>query len=65
MIFAREYTLSVDATKKQLPSRNTVSLALHGWTSMNKLPILSVIAYYMDRNWALQEVQLPFDEVDS
>jgi len=26
---------------------------------------MSVIAYYMDRNWALQEVQLSFDEVDS
>jgi len=61
----REYTLTVDAIKKQLPSTNKVSLALDRWTSTNKLAITSVIAYYMDRNWALQEVQLAFDEVDS
>jgi hypothetical protein len=54
----------VDAIKKQLPIRNKVSLALDRWTSMNKIAITSVIAYYMDRNWALREVQLAFDEVD-
>jgi len=32
---------------------------------MNKLAIPSVIAYYMDPNSALCEMQLPFDEVDS
>ena len=60
----REYALTVDAIKKQLPLRNKVSLALDGWTSTNKLAITSVIAYYMDRNWALREVQLAFDEVN-
>jgi len=25
---------------------------------------MSVIAYYMDRNWAVREVQLAFDEVN-
>ena len=64
-ICQREYTLTVDAIKKQLPSTNKVSLALDGWTSTNKLAITSVIAYYMDRNWALREVQLAFDEVNS
>jgi len=54
----------VDAIKKQLPLRNKVSLALDGWTSTNKLAMTSVIAYNMDRNWALREVQLSFDEVD-
>jgi hypothetical protein len=54
----------VDAIKKQLPLRNKVSLALAGWTSTNKLAIMSDIAYYMDRNWALREVQLAFDEVN-
>jgi len=49
---------------KQLPLTNEVSLALDGWTSMNKLAITSVIADYMDRNWALREVQLAFDEVN-
>jgi len=33
--------------------------------STNKLAIRSVIANYMDRNWALRDVQLAFDEVDS
>jgi hypothetical protein len=60
----RIYDLTVDAIKKQLPSRNKVSLSLDGWTSTNKLAITSVIAYYMDRHWALREVQLAFDEVD-
>jgi len=54
----------VDAIKKQLPLRNKVILALDGWTSTNKVTITSVIAYYMDRNWALREVQLVFNEVD-
>jgi len=55
----------VDAIKKLLPTRNKVCLALDGWTSTNKLPITSVIAYYMERNWAKWEVQLAFDEVNS
>jgi len=63
-ICRREYALTVDAIMKQLPLRNKVSLALDGWTSTNKLAITSVIAYYMDRNWALREVQLAFDEVN-
>jgi len=64
-ICRREYTLTVDVIKKQLPSRNKVSLALDGWTSTNKLAITSVIAYYMDRNWTLGDVQLVFNAVDS
>jgi hypothetical protein len=60
-----EYTLPVAAIKKQLLSTNKVSLALDGWTSTIKLAIMSVIAYYMDRNWALRQVQLAFKEVDS
>ena len=63
-ICLREYALTVDAIKKQLLLRNKISLALNGWTSTNKLAITSVIAYYMDRNWAFREVQLAFDEVD-
>jgi hypothetical protein len=63
-ICRRKYALTVDAIKKQLPIRNKVSLALDGWTSTNKLAITLVVSYYMDRNWALSEVQLVFDEVD-
>jgi len=63
-ICRREYALTLDAIKKQLPLRNKVSLALDGWTSTTKLAIMSVIAYYMDRNWALREIQPAFDEVD-
>jgi hypothetical protein len=64
-ICRREYTLTVYAIKMQFPSTNKVSLALDGWTSTNKLPIMSLIAYYMDQNWASREVQLVFDKVDS
>jgi len=63
-ICQREYAMIVDAIEKQLPSWNKVSLALDGWTSTKKLAIRSVIAYYMDQNSALREVQLAFDEVD-
>jgi len=64
-ICRREYTPTVYAAKKQLPSRNNVSLALDGWTSTNKLAITLVIANYVDWDWVLWEVQLQFDEVDS
>jgi len=64
IIFRREYALTVDAIKTQLLSRNKVTLALDGWTSLNKRAITLVIAYYMDRYWALREVQLASDEVD-
>jgi len=47
-IWRREYALTVDAIKKQLPLQNKVSLAFDGWTSTNKLGITSVIAYCMD-----------------
>jgi hypothetical protein len=60
----REYALTVDAIKKELPLGNKVSLALDGWTSTNKLAITSVIGYYMDPNWALRDVQLACDEVN-
>jgi hypothetical protein len=63
-ICQRAYACTVDAIKKQLPIRNKVSLAWDGWKSTNKLAIMSVIAYYMDRNWALHEVQLAFNEDD-
>jgi len=63
-ICCREYSLNVDAIKKQLLSQNKVSLALDRWTSTNKVAITSVITYYMDQNWALREVQLALDEVD-
>jgi len=43
-ISQREYTLILYAIKKQLPSRNKVSLALEGWTWTNKLAITSGIA---------------------
>jgi len=63
-ICRKEYELTVDAIRKQLTSRNKVSLALDGCTSPNKLAISSVIAYYMNRIWALREVQPAVDEVD-
>jgi hypothetical protein len=63
-ICQREYALAVDTIKKQLLSLNKDSSALDGWTSKNKVAITSVIAYYMDRNWTLREVQVAFNEVD-
>jgi len=64
-ICLREYTLTVDAINKQLPSRNKGSWALDGWTLMNKLDITWVSATYRDWIWAMWEVPSAFDEVDS
>jgi hypothetical protein len=63
-ICRKAYLLTVDAIKKKLRSGNEVSLALNGGISTNRLFITSVTAYYMDQNWALQEVQLTFEECD-
>jgi hypothetical protein len=63
IICRREYALTVDAIKKQLLSRNKVCLVLDRWTSSNKLAIMSIIVYYMDRNRVLHEAHLAFDEV--
>ena len=62
-ICLREYVLAVDAMMKQLPSWKKISLALDGWTWMNKQVIPPVITYYMDRNWGLWEYQLAFNKV--
>jgi hypothetical protein len=59
----REYALTIDAIREQLPKTNKISLAIDGWTSTNKLAITSVIGYYIARDWSLKEVQLAFDEV--
>ena len=63
-ICRREYALTVDAIKKQLPTWNKVSLASDAWTSPNNLAILSVIVYSMDPNWTLRKVNLAFIEFD-
>jgi hypothetical protein len=59
-----EYALTMEVIKKQLPSQNTVSLALDDEKSTNKLIITSVVSYYMVGNWALGDVILSVDEVD-
>jgi len=60
----RKYTLTVDAIKKQLRSRNKVGLAFEGWTFTKKFAIMSIMVYYMNGNWMLREVQMAFNEVD-
>jgi len=60
----KESAKTVDAIQKQLPSWNKGYLPFDGWTTQNQLAISSVIAYCLDRPWALHEVRLAFDEVD-
>jgi hypothetical protein len=50
--------------RKNCRCKNKVSLTSDGWTSTNKLAIMSVIANNMDRKWALHEDPLAFDKVD-
>jgi len=54
-ICRKEYSLTLDAIKQQLPSRNKVSLALDGCTSMKKLAIMSVITYYSRGHWVKRQ----------
>jgi hypothetical protein len=63
-ISRREYTLTVDAIRTQLQSRNKFSSAFNGRTSTNKLAIMSVITYHMNPNGTLCEVELALDDVD-
>jgi len=62
-ICRRDYKLTMDAIKKGLPLGNKVSSALDGWKSTNKIAIICLFAYYIDRNGALHEVQLAFIQV--
>jgi hypothetical protein len=48
-----------------LPSRNKVIFAVDEKTSTLKLAMTLVMAYFMDGHWALEEVLLAFDKVDS
>jgi hypothetical protein len=59
----REYALTIDAIREQLPKSNKISLAIDGWTSTHRLAIKSIIGYYIARDWTLKEVQLAFEEV--
>lgn len=62
---AKEYSLTIQAIRNELPhGTRKISLAMDGWTSPNKLPITSMLAYYIDDDWNLREVQLGFDEVN-
>jgi hypothetical protein len=60
----REYILTVDAIKKQLPSRNKIFLPLDRLTFTNIVGMMLGIACYLNRNWVWREVQLTLDEVD-
>lgn len=62
-LLSREYSAAVVAIRNMLPRNVKLSLALDGWTSPNKIGVLSIIAYFVDESWNLQEVQLAFDQV--
>jgi len=64
-IWPRESSQAENAVKKQLRMRNKANLDLDGWTWTNNLASTSVIAYYVLGTWAMSDVQLVFDEVDS
>jgi hypothetical protein len=60
-----EYTLTGDAQKKSVPTRNKIGVTLDMWTSTHKLAILLGIAYIMSRYWASREVNLTLDDVET
>jgi len=59
------YSLTADTIKKQLPSRDKVSVGVDRWTLKDKLAITSVTAYCMNSHWALREVQLTHNKIDT
>jgi hypothetical protein len=60
-IHSREYALTLDAITKQMLSRNKVCVPSDKQTSTTKLAITAVIAYCMDQNYALRELELTVD----
>jgi len=56
--------LTVDVINKQLLAQRKFNLALDGWTSINKIARTSVIAYYINQDQALHEVQVAFANVN-
>jgi hypothetical protein len=62
-LLAREYEMTLTAIRAGIPVGQKVSIALDGWTSQNRLAIMSVIMYYISPNWTLEEVQIAFEEV--
>lgn len=54
----------VDAIEMPLPTKNSVSFAVDGWTSTNKLASTSDIACYMNPNLVFQDMPLAFDKVN-
>jgi len=59
-----EYPLAADSIMEQLPPHNIISSASDRCTSINQRAITTVLAYYLDGNWGLREVQLAVDEVN-
>lgn len=59
----REYALAVDAIKNKLLWRNKLSLATDRLKLKNNLTVMAVIAYCMERDWAMGGVELTLDKV--
>jgi hypothetical protein len=60
----REYQLTMDAMTMHLLLPNKLGLGMEGCMSTYILATKSFIAHYLDRNWALGEIQLSFLEVN-
>ena len=63
-LLASEYKQAIIAIKDWFPKDSRISIALDGWTAINKLALLSVIAYHIDINWNLVETQIGFKQVN-
>jgi hypothetical protein len=62
-LLIKEYNLAVTAIENLRPRTSKVSIAVDGWTSPNKMAILSIIGYFVTDDWHLAEIQLGFQQI--
>jgi hypothetical protein len=61
-LLAKEYTMVLTCIRNILPGDSKISLAMDGWTSVNKRAIISIIASWINHNLVLETLQLSFEE---
>lgn len=57
------YKSTVKTIKSQLPRNGKISLCLDSWTSPNHLAFLSIIGYFVTKDWELKELLLGFEDL--
>jgi len=54
---------TVHAIRTSLPAAGNISRAADIWTSLNKLALLEILAYWISDSWQIEEVLIGFEEI--